>query len=571
MRATRSSFKGASLKLVLGGLACVAVVVALLVVTARDRDGDPRRSVRRSWAQRRVEKPNIILITLDTTRADHLGCYGYANAKTPNIDALARAVILFAQAATPVPLTQPAHSSIMTGLYPTYHGVRTNGITALSQAHTTIAEELSRAGYRTGAFVGAFVLDGRWGLNQGFGDYDDRFDMTKYKHLDLAGVQRPGDQVMDAALHWLDGHKQAPFFAWVHLYDAHTPYEPPEPLLSEFRDRGLAGLYDGEIAFADEQVGRCVSWLRKAGLAEKTIIVVLGDHGEGLGSHGEGTHGYFVYDYALHVPFIVATPFDELRGVRVDSQVSLVDVFPTVLALAGIDSTVRVHGRSLLPLMFRPQAPDKVYAYAESTAPNSQFGWSALHSLRSSRYKLIQAPRTELYDLVADPAEQTNVFAEQRVVARAMAEELDRIVSETSRDAPAPEAADLDKDTVARLAALGYVGAAASPRKTDGPAPLADPKDKLAVFTAVLRAGELIVREEHAQAAEALESALREEPGMPQALLMLGACYSELGRIREAKAQFDRVLKDDPQSVQGLIGMASILLEEGQTQDVVTL
>src|SRR6185436_10912150 len=181
-----------------------------------------------------------------------------------------------------------------------------------------------------------------------------------------AGVQRPGNQVMDAALHWLEGHKDAPFFAWVHLYDAHTPYEPPEPLLSEFRNRGLAGLYDGEIAFADEQVARCISWLRKAGLDQKTIIVVLGDHGEGLGNHGEGTHGYFVYDYALHVPFIVVTPFDELRGVRVDPQVSLVDVFPTVLALAGIDSAARVHGRSLLPLMFRPKAPDDVYAYAES-------------------------------------------------------------------------------------------------------------------------------------------------------------------------------------------------------------
>jgi tetratricopeptide (TPR) repeat protein len=322
----------------------------------------------------------------------------------------------------------------------------------------------------------------------------------------------------------------------------------------------------------DQQVARCVSWLHEAGLDQKTIIVILGDHGEGLGSHGEGTHGYFVYDYALLVPFIVTTPFEELRGVRVDSQVSLVDVFPTVLALAGVDSSARVHGRSLLPLMFHPEKRDEVYAYGESMTPSLQFGWSALHSLRSPRYKLIRAPRPELFDLVADPGERTNVYDRHPTVAREMAGELDRLMAETSRDAPAPEAADLDKETAERLAALGYVGTPATPKAAvHQSASLADPKDKLAVYTAVARAGELITKDENAAAAEALESALREEPAMPQALLMLGACYSDLGRKKEAKAQFDRVLKDDPQNVQGLVGLANILLDEGKSDDVVTL
>ena len=231
---------------------------------------DTREVVRRLWAGRGVERPNVILITLDTTRADRLGCYGYAQASTPNIDALARGGVLFAQAASPAPLTLPAHSSIMTGMYPTHHGVRVNGSTALGQSQTTLAEVFSQKGYETGAFVGAFVLDGRWGLNQGFGVYDDHFDLKKYKHLDLAGVQRPADQVMDAALAWLESHKPDPFFAWIHLYDPHTPYEPPEPFRSRHGQRGLAGLYDGEIAFADEQVGRCVSWLRANALDEKT-------------------------------------------------------------------------------------------------------------------------------------------------------------------------------------------------------------------------------------------------------------------------------------------------------------
>ena len=219
------------------------------------------RSQRR-WAGLGVDKPNVVLITLDTTRADHLGCYGYSPPTTPNADALAARGVLFAHASSVAPLTLPAHSSILTGMQPTYHGVRVNGNTALGQSQETLAEVLSKRGYETGAFVGAFVLDGRWGLNQGFGHYDDRFDLKKYKHLDLGTVQRPGNEVMDAALAWLEGRKQGPFFAWIHLYDAHTPYEPPEPFLSKFGGSGLAGLYDGEIAFADEQVGRLVSWLR---------------------------------------------------------------------------------------------------------------------------------------------------------------------------------------------------------------------------------------------------------------------------------------------------------------------
>ena len=352
----------------------------------------------------------MVLITLDTTRADHLGCYGNANARTPALDAVARRGILFAQAATPVPLTLPAHCTIMTGLYPTFHGVRLNGNTALGQDHTTIAEALSRQGYDTAAFIAAFVLDGRWGLNQGFRLYDDQFDLRKFKHLDLAGVQRRGDQVMDAALAWLEGRKDRPFFTWIHLYDAHSPYEPPEPLLSEFRGRGLAGLYDGEIAFADQQVGRFVSWLQNAGLDQKTILVIAGDHGESLGSHGEGTHGYFVYDSVLHVPLIVATPFEDLRGVRVDAQVSLADIFPTVFALAGIESHARVHGRSLAPVDVSSR-PGRTAGLCLRRIHGAQPAvWLEPASLSaSSRYKFISAPRAELYDLTTDPEETTNI------------------------------------------------------------------------------------------------------------------------------------------------------------------
>jgi arylsulfatase A-like enzyme len=310
-----------------------------------------------------VDKPNLVLVTLDTTRADHLGAYGYAAARTPNLDALAARGVLFSEAVSTAPLTLPAHSSIMTGMYPAYHGVRINGNAALGRSQQTLAEVLSARGYATGGFVGAFVLDGRWGLNQGFARYDDRFDLEKHKHLDLGAVQRPGNEVVDAALGWLEDHKDDPFFAWVHLYDPHTPYEPPEPFLSDYRAQGLAGLYDGEIAFADQQMGRLSSWLKASGLEQKTVVVAVGDHGEGLGSHGEGTHGYFVYDYALHVPLIIATPFRELSGVRVTAPVSIVDIFPTVLALTATPGPAEVHGRSLLPRMFEPRMAQKTYAY----------------------------------------------------------------------------------------------------------------------------------------------------------------------------------------------------------------
>ena len=548
------------------------VVAAVVMVFQHRAPSDSGQSVRDWWTQKGVEKPNVVLVTLDTTRADHLGCYGRADARTPAIDALARAGVLFSQAASTAPLTLPSHSSIMTGLYPTNHGVRLNGTNALSQQHTTLAEAFSDNGYETGAFVGAFVLDGRWGLNQGFRTYDDQFDMTKVKQIDLAGVQRPANQVVDAAVRWLDERKASRFFTWIHLYDPHTPYEPPEPLLSEFSRRGPAGPYDGEIAFVDQQVDRLITWLRNARLEERTIIVIVGDHGEALGSHGEGTHGYYVYDYAQRVPFIVAAPIDRLHGVRVDSQVSLVDVFPTVLALTGLDNKFSVHGRSLLPLMFGSPAAGEMFAYSESMAPNLQFGWSSLHSLRSARYKYIEAPRPELYDLTADPAEATNVFAQQPTLAFEMARQLERLIAETSRGAPAPEAANLDQETLERLAALGYVGTSAPATASRGQSKeLADPKDKLEIFTAVQRAGELMARGEHAESAKLLESAVQREPKMPQALLMLGSCYAELGRTKEAKTRFDEVLKSDPQSVQGLIGLANILLDEGQTQDVVTL
>ncbi len=558
---------------VLLGFIIAVLAIGGAVAVIMFRAGGPETRVGRLWARLGVEKPNVILITMDTTRADHLPCYGYSGVKTPNLDSLAARGIVFEQCATASPLTLPSHSSIMTGMYPTYHGVRVNGNTALSEEQTTIAKVLTARGYQCGAFIGAFVLDGRWGLKQGFQHYDDQFDLRKYKHLDLGAIQRPGNQVMDAALAWLEGEKQNSFFAWIHLYDPHAPYEPPEPYQSEYSPRGLVGLYDGEIAFMDEQIGRCVSWLEKNGLDKNTVLILVGDHGEGLGSHGEETHGYYIYEYVAHVPLIVVTPFEKLRGLRVSSQARTVDVFPTVLDLANVKAPVKPQGYSLLPMMFRPDKKVESYAYGESMAPNIQFGWSPLRTLRTPHYKYIDAPRAELYDLTQDADEQMNLFQQYPDLARKMKDELDRLIAETSKGAPAPQAANLDKETVERLAALGYIGAPVSAKKSPGggSGPLADPKDKLQVFASVQQAGELIMRDEYARAAENLEAALREDPAIPQALLQLATCYTELGRDEEAKVKLDSVLQDDPENVQALISLAGILLKEGKKDDVIAL
>jgi len=559
-------------RLLLLALLAPLLAVAAVLLVLKFAGGPPGAKISRRWSARGVEKPNVILITLDTTRADHLGCYGGTAAQTPALDALAREGVLFEQAAASSPLTLPAHSTIMTGMYPTYHGVRVNGNTALGDEQTTLAEVLAGQGYRCAAFVAAFVIDGRWGLKQGFEHYDDQFDLKKYKHIDLGAIQRPGNEVVDSALAWLEARKPGPFFTWIHLYDPHTPYEPPEPYRSQYAGRGMAGLYAGEVAFMDEQVGRISSWLRASGLDRSTVIVVLGDHGEGLGSHGEGTHGYYAYDYAIHVPLIVAAPFDDLRGKRVPSQVSAVDVFPTVLDLAGIDPARPTQGRSLLPSMFRTGAGLDVPAYAESMAPNIQFGWSPIQVLRAGRLEFIGTPRAELFDLAADPGEQRNLLDSRPEAARDLKAALDRLVAETGRGAPAPQAANLDKDTMERLAALGYVGAPVAARQASGAGgQLADPKDKFVIFQKVTAGGDLVLQDKYAEAAALLESALAEEPGIPQAMLVLSTCYKELGRVGDAKSMLDLVLRSDPENLQALVALANILLDEGKDDDVLAL
>ncbi|HSP06615.1 MAG TPA: sulfatase-like hydrolase/transferase, partial [Acidobacteriota bacterium] len=515
------------------------------------------------------EKPNVLLITVDTTRADHLPVYGYKGVKTPNLDALAKRGVLFRECATAAPLTLPSHCSIMTGTYPTYHGVRVNGNTALSMEQLTLAEEFAANGYETGAFVGAFVLDGRWGLNQGFQHYDDQFDLAKFKKLDLGMVQRPANEVVDAALKWLDIGKGKPFFAWLHLYDPHTPYAPPEPYRSEYGSRGMVGLYDGEIAFMDEQIGRCLAWLDQNDLRKRTIIVVVGDHGEGLGEHGEMTHGYFIYDYAVHVPFILSVPVEQLNGREISSQVRTIDLYPTLLSASGIKIPRQVQGVPLWPIIDGADAGERLFAYSESMTPSIQYGWSALLGLRTEKYKYIDAPRPELFNLENDPGEQNDIHGIESRVAGEYQKKLKDVVATTGANAPAPSHADLDNETLERLAALGYIGAPVTTKPGATAKELVDPKDRLAVHEAISRAGELNNDDQYAQSAQLLEGVLRDDPANPQARLLLSANYIELKRPEEAKALLNSLLQEDPQNIRALVTLAGILQDEGKSDEVI--
>ncbi|MDD8021130.1 MAG: sulfatase-like hydrolase/transferase [Acidobacteriota bacterium] len=527
-----------------------------------------RFSLQDFWQKEGIRQPNVILVTMDTTRADHLPLYGYGAVETPNLNELGSKGVVFEQCATASPLTLPAHCSILTGFYPPYHGVRVNGNNALRDDLTTLAEVFSLAGYQTAAFIAAFVLDGRWGLKQGFDYYDDQFDLKKYKQLDLGQVQRPGDEVVNSALDWLGKNSGAPFFAWVHLYDPHLPYQPSEPYFSRYNYSPPFSLYDGEIASMDEQIGRLYKWLKGNGLENKTIIVLVGDHGEGLGEHGELAHGYFIYDYAVHVPLIISTPDKKLQNRRVQLEVSTVDIFPTLLEMTGLKARSG-QGRSLLPVM-SGRKEKEIPAYCESMSPSLHYGWSPLLGLRTSHFKFIDAPRPELYDLKNDPGEQHEVQNKFPGAGLNLKRELDSLLEKIGQGAPEAQAANLDAETVQRLAALGYIGS--SVKLDTRPAKeLADPKDKLEVYELIQQAGDFINHDQYQEAAAFLEQALSLEPVIPQARLLLSTCYVELGRREEAKKLLDNLLKEDPDSIQALIGLANLLLEEGQDEAVISL
>ncbi len=511
---------------------------------------------------------NLVVVTLDTTRADRLGAYGYQNAGTPNLDALARDGVLFDHASTAAPITLPAHSSIFTGRFPPQHGVRDNGGYYLSDKEQTLAETLKARGYATGGFIAAYVLDSKWGIAQGFETYFDDFDLSKYKVFSMGAIQRPGNEVVDHALPWIDQHRDRPFFAWVHLYDAHAPYNPPEP----FKSRHPGDPYQGEISFADSQVGRVVQFLRDRDLFERTVIVVLGDHGESLNDHGEQGHGFFVYESVVHVPMLIRTPYSAMKGRHVTDSVRSIDVMPTALDLLGVPKPagVAIDGVSVTALMTGARPDLGLEAYAEAVYPLHHFGWSDLRALRQGRYKLIAAPRPELYDLQEDPAEATNLFPARQALGDRMLGRLAEMEAHFRTSAQAKsETVEIDPDAKARLAALGYVGSFVARVGDDGSrAGLADPKDKVGLFNKITQARDLGKDEnELAAAMTMLEDVLKEDPKVIDAWFTLGNMAGRRGRQEEAIAHFKHALALKPDDEEAVINMAHAYRKLGRDED----
>ena len=475
---------------------------------------------------------NVLLVTIDTLRADHVGAYGSPLGLTPTLDRLAKEGLRFDVAHAHVPMTLPSHTTIMTGLYPPANGVRDNGAFRFDRTRPTLASALGAAGYRTAAFIGSFVLDARFGLNAGFDLYDDRLNGSS-ANLDV--VQRTAEQVLAPAYDWITTQGSAlddrPWFVWAHLYDPHEPYTPPEPFASRYSQDP----YSGEIAYADQALGRFLDRLRAAGPAlERTLIVIASDHGESLGEHGERTHGLFAYEATLRVPLIAWAPA-VLKPAVSAAPARLVDLAPTVLDLVGVATPANLDGRSL-----RAAAPgDDPGSYFEALNANLTRNWAPLKGMLHGRRKLIDLPIPELYDLAADPGEQHNIYAARRDEARDLESRLDRLAG--SGAAP-PTPVPIDPDADARLRSLGYiVRPSAAPARKYTQAD--DPKQLVPLNTALDEAAAMRARGETPQAIAVLRDVLRRRPDFTVAYDRLAFMLRSSGHLADAIAVADEAAR----------------------------
>lgn len=537
---------------------------------------------------------NLLLITIDTLRADHLGCCGYSLPTSPAIDALAASGVLFEQARSTAPLTLPSHSTILTGLYPYSHGVRNNGDFYLPEDVPTLASVCRQRGMSTAAFVSSFVLDSRYGLDHEFGVYEDRMERKDVALQDFE-VERKGGETTRLALEWLSRNRAKPFFLWLHLYDPHESYDPPEPYRSRF-----ASAYDGEIAFADSLVGDAVRRLDEWGLREKTLLVLAADHGESLGEHQEESHSIFVYNATMHVPVVLNMPKGIPEGRRVGTAVSIADIFTTIVEIMGIPPAPRQDGFSLVPLIKRPSAGRGAPLYLESQFPKLYLGWAPLAAIQDGPWKYIEAPHPELYREDTDPGETANLYASNRAIADELKVKLESMVPRGAEDRYNRQA--LDDETIAKLAGLGYVGAAAYAGTTERRA-TADPKDKIAFFNVLREAQKQIRARQFKSAIPLLEQVVRDEPDNAVAMLFLANGYLgmedyaraivtyhnylelmpasayahhwiaiasvRMGDARTALAEEDAALAIDPRFVDSYVMKAGILASQGRYEDAV--
>lgn len=501
--------------------------------------------------------PDIYLITIDTLRADHVRCYGYAHIQTPAIDSLAKDGVRFANAFTPSPITNTSHTSILTGLLPSAHGVTDFG-RRLPDTHPTLAELLKEQGYSTAAFIGSVVLDSRTlapGLDRGF-DYYDNFPEHSQTKSRWGRLERRGAEVVRRAEAWRDSHPAGPHFQWIHLYDPHDPYEPPEPYFTQYKDR----LYDGEIAYADSALGSFLAYLKQRGWYANSLIIVVGDHGEGLGDHHEDTHGIFLYDSTLHVPMIFKLS-GQHAGKVIQSQTRTTDILPTILDLLNIAPPKELDGDSLKTALNGSDAPDHTLI-GETDYP-LHFGWAPLRAVRSDGLKFIEAPRPELYNLQVDPEESNNKYEPWD----ATVQKARKILADVRAHAIAnePSAATVGKGTLDELKALGYLGPADAGSATNVPEPslLPDPKDKIEEQNHLHAAMMASEDGRTADARKDLQVVLDLNPNSQTALAQLGTLELRDGKYQEAATHLKRARDLSPQDATAALYLGEALQKLG--------
>lgn len=529
------------------------LIAALGTVVLAAGCGRPRSSARV------FPKAPVVLISIDTLRSDRLPFYGYAGVKTPALSALRDDSILFESAWSHAPLTLPSHATVFTGLLPAQNGLHDNLGYSLNPSVPTIAELLGKAGYATGGAVTSIVLSGTTGIGRGFGLWDDDVVPTRAFQA-LSRVQRSGDEAEASMERWIE-KQSGPFLAFLHLYEPHAPYEPKEPFRSLY-----ASPYDGEIATVDAITGKFLDFLKAKGLYDRSLIVLMSDHGEGLGDHGETFHGFLVYDTTIHAALIVRPPGGVRGGRVVDRTVSHVDLLPTILDLVGLKAPENVHGRSLAPLVAGRDVPWDRPVYSESLYPLLHYGWAPLRALRAGRFKLIDVPRPELYDVAQDPTEEQNLHSVDPNRARELTADLGRLRHRIeSGKLPAGNAPEIDQRAVARLRSLGYLaggGGVAVGKESERVR--ADPKDRLQLHQKIVDAQSRISHREYDAAGRLLEQVLAEDAEIVDAHQMLGQIAAERRRPRDAIRHFKRALELNPMHEQSLFDLAAEYADLGR-------
>jgi len=491
----------------------------------------------------------ILLITLDTTRADHLGCYGDASAMTPNLDAMAQESVRFDQAMAAVPVTLPSHATMFTGLYPPTHGVRYNGMFRLGETSVTIAERLREAGFTTGAVPAAYPVNAKSGLSQGFDSYKDLFSEPGAEKLSVDTMRSAAD-VVKVGLETIHAAGQKPFLVWLHFYDPHYPYVPPFPFSSRFRDHP----YDGEIAYVDAQLGELFAALKKEGLWDRIVVVVAGDHGEGLYEHGERMHSQLAYESTLRVPLLIKAP-GATAGAVVREPVTLADVAPTVLELAGLPVPSGLDGITLREALRAGKAPLRPI-YFESLAGSLAFGWSPIEGVRRGKWKVIRGKDTELYDLDTDPQETNDLVGVDASTASDLTALLDADLARWKASAaPASTTeAPVDAEALARLASLGYVGGTVSDSGRGGP----NPKDLVHLESELLLLQDIMLARQFDRAMLAIPAILKEDPGNRLALHDAAEASAGLGDFASAEKYAREVIKLYPEFFPAVVTLGRV-------------